>query len=320
MRRWRWVINPFGRWLGPALLIGAAIASIVHATVRDRYAALDTLYYLSPSVLISLAAGVAAVMFAMRRRRGWAAVAAVLAAVWLVIWIRGDWRIESGTPIARGPVLRVALFNAAGTKRCGQPGVAELLTPYDPDIIVLVEAGFDFKRVLDRWRELFPQYELLPPMETLLVLVRGQAVVRSSGALGGEDRGRHMLVDATTSTASLRILAADIFHNPLVTRRGQFFELTRLIEGQPGDQPLLVLGDFNTPRGSVFFDLLERRGLTEAFDVAGRGYRATWPWPLPVLSLDQAWCNQRVQPLRVAHVWTACSDHRAVVLDLAINP
>jgi hypothetical protein len=53
-----------------------------------------------------------------------------------------------------------------------------------------------------------------------------------------------------------------------------------------------------------------RRNFREAFLTAGSGYAPTWPWPAPMLKLDQIWLNRFVTP---DHAWqqsTWRSDHR----------
>jgi endonuclease/exonuclease/phosphatase family metal-dependent hydrolase len=113
-------------------------------------------------------------------------------------------------------------------------------------------------------------------------------------------------------TAVIVDLEADPFHS----RHEAFARLENLLAEQAGE-PLVVMGDFNTPLDSVHFDSWKRR-LQHAFLTAGTGLPETWPVPLPVLALDHVWvssdltvtrCEKRRHPpldhtgLRVGFAW-----------------
>jgi endonuclease/exonuclease/phosphatase (EEP) superfamily protein YafD len=51
-------------------------------------------------------------------------------------------------------------------------------------------------------------------------------------------------------------------------------------------RPDLVVGDFNAPRRSRALARLPA-GWHHGYEVAGRGWSATWPQPVPLLAIDQ---------------------------------
>lgn len=61
--------------------------------------------------------------------------------------------------------------------------------------------------------------------------------------------------------------------------------------------PDMIVGDFNTPRGSASLDLLTKR-MQNAFDQGGWGLVATFPRPLALLHIDQMYVGEW---LRAAH-------------------
>ncbi|MES2820171.1 MAG: endonuclease/exonuclease/phosphatase family protein [Pseudomonadota bacterium] len=82
----------------------------------------------------------------------------------------------------------------------------------------------------------------------------------------------------------------------------------------------LLLGDLNlTPWSPLYRDLLARTGLHDAR--AGRGYFATWPATLGAfgLPLDQALLGADWQARALHSLPVAGSDHRALLLDLAVG-
>jgi endonuclease/exonuclease/phosphatase (EEP) superfamily protein YafD len=110
-----------------------------------------------------------------------------------------------------------------------------------------------------------------------------------------------------------RALTVVVVHprsTPTLPRAAAFDALEQLLAGLRGE-PLVVMGDFNTPSDSVFFDPL-RRDLHSAFETAGTGYAASWPMPFPVLAIDQVWASDSVR-VRSCHLaGSSASDHRLV--------
>ncbi len=86
-----------------------------------------------------------------------------------------------------------------------------------------------------------------------------------------------------------------------------------------GEMPIIVGGDFNTPAGDSLFARLRAQGLTDAFAVAGAGWPNTITSDFPVSRIDQVWVSEHLRPLAGRVVVTPNSDHRMVVVDLALR-
>jgi endonuclease/exonuclease/phosphatase family metal-dependent hydrolase len=79
-----------------------------------------------------------------------------------------------------------------------------------------------------------------------------------------------------------------------------------------GDDPrAIIVGDFNTPPESVWFREWRTRGFTLANDGPRRGFRETWAYGLPLLTLDHIWLASGWKVLRCDHRRLG-SDHLAV--------
>jgi endonuclease/exonuclease/phosphatase (EEP) superfamily protein YafD len=127
------------------------------------------------------------------------------------------------------------------------------------------------------------------------------------------------LIRARVRGRELHLLQTDIYALP-GHYRGTALRRLGEIARASADAPVIILGDFNTPRNSHFFQDWRAGGLRNAFEAAGHGYAATWPSPLPVLSLDQIWFNSRLRAVRSEHVTSWSSDHRAVVAEFDFVP
>ncbi len=96
-------------------------------------------------------------------------------------------------------------------------------------------------------------------------------------------------------------------------RRVEGRDVPEEIEGFP--TPDLIVGDFNTPRGSE--SLKELTGsMADAFEQAGRGFAATWPREWPALAIDHAFVGPELRATGYEVVDFGEGRHRAEVVDV----
>jgi endonuclease/exonuclease/phosphatase family metal-dependent hydrolase len=142
--------------------------------------------------------------------------------------------------------------------------------------------------------------------------VRGAIAENHHVTLG--DHSRCHVVRITVDGRSLTVVLVDLESSPFQSRREWFArleaELARL-----RDESIVVLGDFNTPRESVYFRSWRGR-FQHAFEVAGRGFTETWPAPLPLLCLDHVWVSNDWRVLQCRKPWHPPHDHFGLVVDL----
>jgi hypothetical protein len=74
--------------------------------------------------------------------------------------------------------------------------------------------------------------------------------------------------------------------------------------------PDLILGDFNTPRGSASLDLLAR-GYPHAFDQTGRGQLGSWPRGFPLFHIDHVFVGPQLRATSYHTYNLGLSEHRA---------
>ena len=82
------------------------------------------------------------------------------------------------------------------------------------------------------------------------------------------------------------------------------------------DDKTIVLGDFNTPYESRYFQFF-KENFVNAFDAKGNGFRETWFWNIPLLSLDHIWTSKDLEILQTEKVNTIKSDHS--MLKMVLN-
>jgi len=121
---------------------------------------------------------------------------------------------------------------------------------------------------------------------------------------------RYQIARVTIDDRALIVALVDISSSWFIARRKAFSVIREALLPYR-DEPLVLLGDFNTPPDSCWFDPL-RETMTNAFESAGHGYAATWPSLMPILRLDQIWTSGvRVVSCEIGFNWR--SDHRPVV-------
>jgi endonuclease/exonuclease/phosphatase (EEP) superfamily protein YafD len=85
---------------------------------------------------------------------------------------------------------------------------------------------------------------------------------------------------------------------------------------------VVVGGDFNVTQFNAWMDDLEALGLRSAHELVGRGTATTWPNGqnmFPPVRIDHVLVSERVVPLRVREGVGEGSDHKPVIVDLALT-
>ena len=247
--------------------------------------------------------------------------------IWLVLAaITGSWcwssqfqgnELQPNTNQNKRPEMRVLFWNI-GDRIWGMERVLDELRTVDADLIGLVEAGADSAEMKKFWQTSFPDHPFQVVKNGFVFLSRIPVSDHQSGTLTqmGIFERLSLKIDRE-SGAKLFVYLVDINSDIMKSRKGALLELANRVSAI-NDQPILVLGDFNTPSDSVHFRPL-RKYLRNSFEVAGDGYMATWPLPLPVLDLDSIWLNDRIAAVVSENRWTWVSDHRPVVTEILVK-
>jgi endonuclease/exonuclease/phosphatase (EEP) superfamily protein YafD len=190
------------------------------------------------------------------------------------------------------------------------------LPDYDADVIVLIEAGDPTDAMRAMWQRQCPGYDVSLLGGGMVCLVRGSS--GDAAAPRVDDRSQLRQITVNVRDQELTCLVVDVNSSPFYLRRRPLETIARHADALT-DRPVLVLGDFNTPVDSALLGPLRERH-ANAFEIAGDGYRPTWPVIGPVLALDQIWGNRRIRFDACRHAWSSSSDHRPVVAELTILP
>jgi endonuclease/exonuclease/phosphatase (EEP) superfamily protein YafD len=233
-----------------------------------------------------------------RRLRGYMAAVVLLAAL-KVFAVDFRWHRARTIP---PDALRVVHWNVAHTFFGVKPVLADVQADR-PDLLMLSELRYNQDLPLFARRELGLDHVL----QDQGMALASRFPMESQGTLPIPN-GRAWWAIVQTPRGPLDVLLVDLISHPTLNRRLPAEALARWLEKRDAARPLLMVGDFNTPRDARALRPL-RSHLQHAYERAGRGWPYSWPLPAPVYALDHAWVSPPVDVyayrLRAARI----SDH-----------
>jgi endonuclease/exonuclease/phosphatase (EEP) superfamily protein YafD len=304
----------WGDWVADRLLVFSAVLVIGTGGCGSLWWMLDLWSHFWPFFGLSM---VPVVLWqGTRRRWGQFAWAVALTLVWL--WPLRPYVVPRNRPSSFN--LRIVVANLFAENPT--PEVAlQFLREQDADVFVLLEVDAEWMTHLTTLSDNYPFGKILPREDNfgLAVLSRRplESVVQKRF---GTARVPTLIAELTDPP--LRILATHPLPPMGATntahRDSQLTELAELCAAE--DRATVIAGDLNiTPWSSTFRNTLTLGRLADS--AWGLGIQPTWPtWtPVPLIPIDHLLTNRQVQTVR-RHVGpTIGSDHRPVVIDVAVS-
>ncbi|MCS6771507.1 MAG: endonuclease/exonuclease/phosphatase family protein [Kiritimatiellae bacterium] len=208
--------------------------------------------------------------------------------------------------------LRIVHWNIARA-HAGIVPVLQTIAPYRPDVVMLSEA----RNVIDL--PFYSKRELGLPFarsgDGMALLSRYSFFTLPSVPI---ENGWAWAVRLQTPQGELDVVCADIVSHPLIDRTASLAPLAKWLEERKDPTPLVLMGDFNTPRDARAFRPF-RRHLVHAFESAGQGWPYTWPLPIPLYSIDHAWISTNIVIHRYRLRDSPLSDHRRQLFEISLD-
>jgi hypothetical protein len=270
----------------------------------DRWMIPAVLYYATPWLVRLLAALLAVAAF---RHWGVRVMAGTCAFVSLLEGAR-SFRFDD-LPKVRATAPAVVVWNAGRALDQKPAAWPELAAS---DLSAVIECGTFDEAEWQRFTAASPGHEWRRFDGSTMLGVRGR--ILSHQSLGVHDRFRcHRVRVALHDHGELTVVVADVRSQPWISREQAMATILRAA----GDDPrAIILGDFNTPPESVWFRDWRKREFTLGNDGPRRGFRETWAYGLPLLTLDHVWLAPGWRALRCERVRLG-SDHLAVKVVLS---
>ena len=298
---------PFGptrTLLSTGALSLAILGIALHLTVRDAWPGVSLAFYALPRpVLLGLL--LLGILVRPPRHSGphWRRQAGLGVVLAWVAWGTVVLQSQPAPPSS----IRVAFWNCCRGLR-GWDNVTAQVASWDADIVGLVEAGDSSSEREAFWRNSLTGYDVRTGRDGMVFALRGKIHGYRREELSAH--GTAGIFDAELDGRPLTCVLIDMNSHPAYSRQETLAQLGRVLRPL-SDRPVILMGDFNTPDDSVWFQALKPE-FRSAFRTHGQGYAPTWPVPLPVLTLDQMWLNGHIRAFQATHGWSTFSDHRPV--------
>lgn len=278
--------------------------------LRDRVDSLALVYHVTPLPVLAAMAFVADATGHVLRWR-WRWLGSLVTALLMGLWLGSSWKPAHAAAPDGPDDLRVLVWNIG---RPAEPSQAliDLVRELHPDIVTVIEPGRAGEQHLAAYEQALPGYSAAWMPRGITWLSRLPSRYRHRGKLDG--RGAYAYFEVDWKLQKLPVVAVDVYGRSSLPRGPQIRECLAHAGNYPS---ALIMGDFNTPPGSVHFDAF-RESMQDAFETAGSGFRETWPMPLPVLTLDYVWAGKNWEVLEARTLRSAASDHAALFVRMRL--
>lgn len=281
---------------------------VLQFTIRDRVDYVAALFYTLPLPVLG------ALALTLTAWRKWRPAALALALAIFAIWLSRSWCSDDARPATPGTRDFGVLYWNLDRPKMPDADLIELVKQLQPDVVGCGEPGDDFMSHGPAYEEALPGYTCRLMPRGLLLLSRWPMRMRGRGKLDATGAFAHF--DVSAPQGLVRLVLVDVYADPLLPRRRSLEEALSYADGGAHG---IIMGDFNTPAESVWFAPY-RAQLQNAFQAAGRGFRETWFWGLPILSLDHIWAAKDWRVLDAQKLSRSTSDHAALFVRLELAP
>jgi endonuclease/exonuclease/phosphatase (EEP) superfamily protein YafD len=280
-----WIVN---------LAIIVALLS-VHFVLKER-SYIDALrFYMFPlPVIIGIILCLS--IFLSKRRYN-----LILAGILLLVWLGRSYKINIPETINK-PDLEVVFWNASRDNGFEE---AFNLNKSIPDVMVLVESK---PNIIKEFQSKYPEYYFYKSNLGIYIFSKRPVQIEN------EVTSKYNSTVINFKSYGINFYAVDVTGSTDVPRNWELNFVNELIIE---NKNTIVLGDFNVPFESKNLNKIKST-FNHAFNEKGNGFRETWFWNLPLLSLDHIWVSKDLKILKTEKINTFKSDHSMIktIIDL----
>jgi hypothetical protein len=271
-------------WIANVIIISALL--YVHFIIKER-SYIDALYYyvLPLPIIIGIILGLS--VFLSKRRYN-----LILAGILLVVWLGRSFKIHIPETVKNSD-LEVVFWNASRDN-----GFEEAFKENKniPDVLVLVESK---PNSIKDFQLKYPDYFFFKSSREIYIFSKKPILIEKETSSQYNTTIIHFKIDG------INFYAVDVTGSQDVPRTWELGFVNDLIKR---NKNTIVLGDFNVPFESKNLNKL-KTDFNHAFNEKGNGFRETWFWNLPLLSLDHIWVSKDLKILKTQKINTFKSDH-----------
>lgn len=269
-----------------ALQIFLCIAIVIHFTIKDTFYVSSLVFYATPLLLIVLGLLFLLLLIKASARKYYVVLALLLA----MLWISRSYKHSSDVDTTNS--LEIVLWNAYRIQNFEETFHENGAIP---DVAVLIESDID---KFENAKKAFPNYYFYFNDHAIAIFSKTPLKIYSSAT-------KEHVTMVHFSTNDIDFYAVDVYANMKFFRKPM---LENILSRIKTDDKTIILGDFNAPYESLFFKNY-KKNYQHAFTEKGSGFRETWFWNFPLLSLDHIWVSSDLEIEKTEKITTWKSDH-----------
>ena len=260
----------------------------VHFVIKERTFWSSLLFYALPLPVIILIVVLLSIMLTKKWRR----FNLIIASLLLLVWLGRSFKLHIPEGIEEKD-LEVVFWNT-GRSNTFETAINE--STDIPDVMVLVE--FSNKNI-EELKIRYPKYYFYRSQRELFIFSKMVIDIKS------DNKSKYGTSVLNFETAGVNFYAVDAQGSLDVPRE---WGLTYINQSIKEHNNTIVLGDFNTPYESIYLKQL-KKDFNHAFSKKGNGFKETWFYNLPILSLDYIWVSKNLKILKSEKIFSSKSDH-----------
>lgn len=289
------------------LLVGYAFLLIVHFVLKDYIFPLSIVFYAFPlPILIVIALSFTLLFF---RRKHYRLVVMITTVLLTFIWWNNYYFT---TEIEQHPTSKLLYWNLAKRSQLPVAYLSQKVNQYQPEILAFVEAPHTTLKNLDDLKHRLPNYNFKTLDGAMLIATKGDIELLDFNLK--EDSYKINLLRIKTNTLNFKLIITDLTANVFVNKDAPLGVVLNTAKTNDID---LIVGDFNTPYESIFFDNYEEN--FTSFHSYNNGFTATWPLGMPLFEIDHIWIANKHEPLVLNKYYSDASDHALLICKFTID-
>lgn len=272
-----------------AIIILALIG--IHFFIKDSTYDTSLFFYAFPLPIIIIVILVLSIFLTKKRRK----YNLILAVVLLIIWLSRSFRISFIENVKLSDI-EIVFWNASRDNNLEKVFMeADII----PDVLVLSEPKeSNFKALQLK----YPNYFFYKSEGEIEVFSKSPLLIIK------DVKSKFRTSVVHFKTKGIEFYAIDVMGSTDVPRSWELNFVNSVVKNI---ENTVVLGDFNLPYESLLFKDI-KENYNHFFSKNGNGFRETWLWNLPILSLDHIWISKDLDIINSRKINTMQSDHSMI--------
>lgn len=280
------------RYFSKINIIVITILLLIHFVLKENTYWLSLLYYTFPLPLITIAV----LFFSIFLNKKLRSYNLVLALILCLIWSSRSFKINTSETI-KDSDIEVVFWNASH-KREFKHVFGRLENT--PDVVVLVEYHAE---ELEEFKLKYPNDFFYWHSESEIGIF-SKSPINIKNVFIDEDETAVINFEAN----DLNFYAVDVAASMYIFRKNQIAFVQKCVKSYKNT---ILIGDFNTPLESEFLNSI-KTNFNHVLNEKGNGFRETWFWNIPLLSLDHIWVSKDLDIANAEKIGTFKSDHSMI--------